>query len=203
MGKRTVAPKKNSVAKRAARDGITIDDTAGAFSFTVELNDLPMPIHNYSADVAGVVRLGPDYCLVFQQLDPFENKPKTSVTIRYSKENFFRFVEKTLDFFQKLRDHLIENAQTNLESDPMPLQRASAEKALTERAALERVSFFGGESEISFYRMSANYYHSRALRERQDTSELISPVLSVQLPSEILFFLLKDCQELQSQEESK
>ena len=169
----------------------------------IDLSKVTSPSRSYTADIAFVRADLDDVRLVFMQFAGISTSPITSVTIRYSKDNFRLLKDRSLgDFYKSLKDHVTSSSEGPVEDDELPevpaeVNGAAPEKSITERSSFERMSFFSGDSELEFYFISPGLFQMlKANQGGAVPNDLIRPVISVCLGSRALYRLLNDIRRI-------
>jgi hypothetical protein len=160
-------------------------------SVEVKLSELPSPDRIYSADRA-LIRSGPDDVrFVFIQMDAISLHPSTAVTVRFSKDNFDKVLERTRSLLPTLEEHL---RSAGVDLDVATDAEAITEddrpaKTITERASFERTSYFGGDAEMEFFFLSPAQF--QVAKKNHRFENVVRPVLAVTLSSRSLCLLLR------------
>jgi len=158
----------------------------------------PSPSRIYSADDAFAQNNGQDLELIFYQRNIFNNDPSTAVKVCISQANTLRFAERNLgDFFLKLRAYVETIGDDKLVS--MDRKKPKGEgnvKSVTERSSFDRIAFSEGEAEIDFFFVPPNRLHAQSLRQSSQNEEIVVPLLTVTLQTQILYALLNEVRDI-------
>jgi hypothetical protein len=189
--------------QEVATPGVKIVEVSGeglsGYQIEIQLKQLAPPSLSYSADDVFVKRARDgDFVLGFLQNDLLTDHPRTGLSIRYSPPHFDALVARatTDGFFEKLRRH-VESIWLDFSAmaDPHEEHAEGPTKVLTERATLERVSYFEGDAEIEFYFLPPTRFHDARQKIRQEHAA-VRPVAAVNLSTPLLCRLLAKALEI-------
>lgn len=181
-----------AVAKKYLPQGMDVRTVAGQLEIAVDTNQLDVPTRSMSANYAAVYKVENELSIVFGQRNPFSKRLFAALVVAIPASEARKYLVIAADRMRRtLGKYLEDNGMSGFRSQPESLE--IPERTLLERATIVTAYFLDQEADILLYRMSPVGVHQLKSGRK---SELLYPILKVQLSSVLLSSILNEISSL-------